>query len=601
MTGAGGICPACGLVLEANGADGPAVEGLLACPGCQTRFSPAALAALPPAGVVPQTPRKSTTADTRQALLGAAAVAVLAFLAGGIVLAFQLAPRETPRARPAPPETAERQADPSPEEVGTVPDVLGGEGARLNEFVEPPAPKPEKKASRPPAVLPATAPLEERVNRAIDRGVAYLRKVAQAPPQAEYAALCGLTLLACRVPADDSQVRALAGIVRDEQAQLNRTYGLALSLLFLDLLGNPEDERLIRTLALRLAAGQTAGGGWTYHCPLLRPQEEQQVLAELRARVFSSPRDPRQPDGMALPLWPPQRPVHQTTRRPARPQPSRGRAAQKPQGFGGDHSNAQFALLALWTAERHGVPMRWVLRRSELYFRGAQAEDGSWGYTAHSSVRRSANSCAGLLALAMGLGVDNRPLPHTGEATRMTGVGSVQDPAITAGMRFLNADVSRMKGRAPGEQVFGGLLGMAGRLVGADSGGDLYFLWSLERVAVIYDLERIGGRDWYRWAAGVLVEAQTEDGSWRERFAGPIDTCFALLVLRRTNLTPDLTRSLQGVIQVEGRRQPRRGAASPGADVRGQPRPPLSGTTVPTKEGRRAPEGTAVERPGEGK
>src|SRR5262249_13403208 len=59
---------------------------------------------------------------------------------------------------------------------------------------------------------------------------------------------------------------------------LNRTYELALVILFLDRLGDPADEKLIQTCALRLAAGQTPSGGWTYTCPLLRPAQEKNLL-----------------------------------------------------------------------------------------------------------------------------------------------------------------------------------------------------------------------------------------------------------------------------------------------------------------------------------
>jgi hypothetical protein len=37
----------------------------------------------------------------------------------------------------------------------------------------------------------------------------------------------------------------------------------------------------------------------------------------------------------------------------------------------------------------------------------------------------------------------------------------------------------------------------------------LYFLWSLERVAVLYKLQTIGSKDWYAWAAEMLVQHQT--------------------------------------------------------------------------------------------
>ncbi len=83
-----------------------------------------------------------------------------------------------------------------------------------------------------------------------------------------------------------------------------------------------------------------------------------------------------------------------------------------------------------------------------------------------------------------------------------------------------------------------------GKLVGADAMGDLYFFWSIERVAVIYGLKTIEGKDWYGWGSEVIVANQKTDGSWQEWYPGIPDTCFALLFLKRANLARDLTTKL---------------------------------------------------------
>jgi len=43
---------------------------------------------------------------------------------------------------------------------------------------------------------------------------------------------------------------------------------------------------------------------------------------------------------------------------------------------------------------------------------------------------------------------------------------------------------------------------------------NLYFLWSVERVAVLYDLKTIGGKDWYGWGAQILLANQRGAGNW---------------------------------------------------------------------------------------
>ena len=83
---------------------------------------------------------------------------------------------------------------------------------------------------------------------------------------------------------------------------------------------------------------------------------------------------------------------------------------------------------------------------------------------------------------------------------------------------------------------------------------DLYYLWSLERLAMLYDLPTIGGKDWYRWGAEMLVTNQTRFGDWEPWELGPFDssqtygptlnTSFALLFLKRSHLIRDLTAKL---------------------------------------------------------
>ena len=76
-----------------------------------------------------------------------------------------------------------------------------------------------------------------------------------------------------------------------------------------------------------------------------------------------------------------------------------------------------------------------------------------------------------------------------------------------------------------------------------------YTLWSLERVAVVYDLTTIGDKDWYAWGSDLLVERQQRDGSWKGAYgSGGIDTDFALLFLRRANVARDLTTVLKGKV-----------------------------------------------------
>src|SRR5262249_8477369 len=49
---------------------------------------------------------------------------------------------------------------------------------------------------------------------------------------------------------------------------------------------------------------------------------------------------------------------------------------------------------------------------------------------------------------------------------------------------------------------------------------DFYFLWSLERVGVIFGVDKIGGVDWYEAGAHTLVHSQAADGTWGSTSGG---------------------------------------------------------------------------------
>jgi hypothetical protein len=69
---------------------------------------------------------------------------------------------------------------------------------------------------------------------------------------------------------------------------------------------------------------------------------------------------------------------------------------------GGDNSNSQFALLALYEAERVGVSANrrtWLLARE--YWEKCQNVDGSWGYTIQMPFSTGSMTCAGITSLVI--------------------------------------------------------------------------------------------------------------------------------------------------------------------------------------------------------
>jgi hypothetical protein len=411
-----------------------------------------------------------------------------------------------------------------------------------------------------PAVAAPTR--DEAIQKAVDRGVAYLKAAQNADGTWPFSghrsaepnhpvgvsALVGLALLECDVPVDDPVIENAASVVRAQVRGLSDTYDLALAVLFLDRLANPNDHELIESIAQCLLAGQSGGGGWGYTCPLVPGDAE---ARRLRTR---SDNRPASAGGEGSP-GPGRR------RRGGMDGAGGPRGNFQPLGGMEDNSNTQFATLALWVARRHGVQVDRALAAVEQRFRRTQNPDGGWSYWPSPSMARAGGimgstasmTCAGLLGLAVGYGVsldavlrtegrsgpdapaaaDRKPLPDPS-----------RDDVVRGGIRFVSlqlepALLSNHVGGVPGPR------GRGGNRIGNPLGSEYYFLWSLERVAVVYGLKTVGKKDWFALGSTYLLRTQERDGSWAGNLGQIVDTCFALFFLRRANLAGDLTTTLR--------------------------------------------------------
>jgi hypothetical protein len=190
-------------------------------------------------------------------------------------------------------------------------------------------------------------------------------------------------------------------------------------------------------------------------------------------------------------------------------------------------------MLAVWGARKHGVPVREPLLALAAYFHANQQADGCWNYP-HCSLKAT-STCVGLISLAIEVALL--------EDKEFTSTPRVPDTAKKKGADVDKAFtfVAKTIGRKKGDPNSGSSLGYGGKLFDADAWGDLYFLWTLERVGVIYSKDRIGDKDWFDWGYPIAMQAQLPDGSWNEMHGPLIDTTFALLFLKRANIARDLT------------------------------------------------------------
>jgi len=396
---------------------------------------------------------------------------------------------------------------------------------------------------------------QKKIDAAIERGIGYLKKTQLAkggwhendegPSHAiGYAAFAGLTLVECGVPASDAAVQRAAAYVRSKIAFSDQTYDLSVAILFLDRLGDPRDRGRIQGMAMRLMAGQKNQGGWSYGNPMLdikemfqlyyyleshRPAHQPRKELAQAAKAGANLSDPFDLLGDFIAKNVPAKgikPVHPQNLVPQlqqllvvtqMPSKTAGGGIDSLTGVGVDNSNTQLAVLALWAARRHGVPTERSLWLAHQYFSADQNSDGGWGYTPGKE-SSDTMTCAGLLGLALGHGVT----PAAGPA--------LKNPAIQKSL----FSVARVIGQPTND--------IAGQLPKVN----LYLLWSIERVALVYDQNTIGGKDWYGWGAQILVYNQAVDGSWKfDNYSTVAETCFALLFLRRSNLVADLTTTLR--------------------------------------------------------
>lgn len=200
-----------------------------------------------------------------------------------------------------------------------------------------------------------------------------------------------------------------------------------------------------------------------------------------------------------------------------------------------DNSNSQFALLATWAARRYGVATERPLFFAEQRYRQWQNKDGGWGYQ-RDRASTAAMTGVGLLGLAMGHGADFEPTVK--EVDMAPGY---TDPAIERGLARFATFIGNLEPENKKAKI-----------------QNLYFLWSVERVAMLYKLRSIGGKDWYGWGSQGLLANQNDDGSWvSASYPGShdktVDTCFALLFLRRSNLVEDLASNITQRIAVEAK------------------------------------------------
>jgi hypothetical protein len=143
-------------------------------------------------------------------------------------------------------------------------------------------------------------------------------------------------------------------------------------------------------------------------------------------------------------------------------------------------------------------------------------------------------TCVGLMSLAMGHGSAAELFAEAAIKNKAPARSLAKDPAIGYALKALGDYVD-------GEDQ--SLRGLEARI-------DLYYLWSLERVGMLYRQKEFGKTEWFTYGAKLILERQEKDGRWQVHYDAPIDTAFALLFLNRADLVEDLTNNLQVYLDI---------------------------------------------------
>jgi len=325
---------------------------------------------------------------------------------------------------------------------------------------------------------------QERIDRAIDRGVEYLlarqsidgnwKPYGGGYLQAS-TSIATYTLLACGVGRRNEAV--MKGLAQLRRQKSPRTYSAALQLMALVAGNDSQDRELIIDLSEDLISWQLTNGMWAY-----------------------------------------------------------GGHGDGPGPGAGDLSNTQYGALGLRAAIAAGVPVPVTVwekltqgtldcregrssHRGPVTGKSAGIPNG-FGYSSGYPNAYPSMTAAGIGTLA--ICADN--LPQDGSRNLATSA----QRAVADGVAWLGANWS--------------LSDLQRNFLGATGGRlwDYYYLYGLERAGVLAGAEMFGEHDWYREGAALLVEQQKDNGGWGLQ-EDPVTVCFALLFLKRATAQPPVT------------------------------------------------------------
>ena len=368
----------------------------------------------------------------------------------------------------------------------------------------------EKKDAAPANVDP------RRIDAAIDRGVAWLKGQAAGIYGED---LVLWTLVVSGLTEKDDDVRTMTG--RILRCPLERTYHVALQAMILEKLDRVKYQARIAECAQFLVDSMGPDGMWTYTGVVEAPigttgggnrgeatgslkKKPKDAASEGTNVVATGPGGGDVSKKKDEPVAPKDKPVEkwiEITKRRDGPR-------------AGDHSNTQYAALGLRACHDAGIalPVAVIEKAAEQWRKSQQQGKGArgWNYSMSPGMAWGSMTAGGLGSLMIYdhiLGKDYR-----------------KDADVIDGLAWL-AEHFTVAENPEGRSY---------------SRWHYYYLYGLERAGMLYGTETIGRHEWYAEGAAYLLKEQSADGSWKSKEGfGAVDSCFAILFLKRATVTLD--------------------------------------------------------------
>jgi hypothetical protein len=381
---------------------------------------------------------------------------------------------------------------------------------------------------------PVDMEFQSKVDKAIERGIAYLKGKRTPAYHKEIPngnELILLTYIHAGVLDTDPDFQAL--LKEMLEAKLERTYKVALQAMCLEEIERVKHQGRISQCAQFLADNISDAGESRYGQPSIFADEPKPVPTtrppkkdvETSARSFD-PAKPKEPYESGRRQKPDVKNVIQIKR-------------QRPGPAEHDHSNMQYHALGLRACYDAGMRFEPSLiklvddhwRKTQIADSDGKDEELALDPKAPAPLAPGKKPTSGTQVAPVVKKVVVPPAGwgYQGTASKSHGsmtVGAVgalcildymqgkewrDDKEVLKGLQWMNKHFSVTENPILGKQWH------------------YYYLYGVERAGMLFGTEQIGSHKWYREGADYLLANQSGDGRWND----VVDTCFAILFLRR--------------------------------------------------------------------